>query len=156
MYEERKSSTDLHRDELEVFSYRAVHPNDVLLDPRLSVEKKRKILAAWASDANAVEDAPAQRYLPNGTLIGVDDILSALQALDAKQGSPGNSASKRKPRKLIPPFRGLTRRNARDDDDDPPPAPAGAMNPMRFRSGSEADYTSDVMFSQQLCVGQAA
>jgi hypothetical protein len=49
----------------------------------MSGSDKRALLAAWASDASAVEGQPALRWLP-GTPepVAVDDILSCLQALD--------------------------------------------------------------------------
>lgn len=39
------------------------HPADVVKDPHLTPDDKRAILASWASDASAVEDEPAQRWL---------------------------------------------------------------------------------------------
>jgi len=35
------------------------HPSDVVNDPDLTLNEKRAILASWASDACAVESAPA-------------------------------------------------------------------------------------------------
>jgi hypothetical protein len=40
------------------------HPNDVVNDPDLTLSEKRAILASWASDACAVEAAPALRRPP--------------------------------------------------------------------------------------------
>ena len=58
-------------------------PEDVLASPALSLSAKRSILASWASDACAVEGMPAWRCLPEtGALVLLDDILSALHALD--------------------------------------------------------------------------
>ena len=58
-------------------------PEDVLASPALSHCEKRSILASWASDACAVESMPAWRCLPEtGALVPLDDILSALHALD--------------------------------------------------------------------------
>ena len=37
------------------------HPSDILDHPELTRDEKRTILAAWASDARAVEDAPSLR-----------------------------------------------------------------------------------------------
>ena len=42
------------------------HPLDVVHDPDLTLNEKRAILASWASDACAVEAAPALRQTPNG------------------------------------------------------------------------------------------
>ena len=44
------------------------HPREVLADPDLTVNEKRAILASWASDACAVEAAPALRCAPGGPL----------------------------------------------------------------------------------------
>ena len=61
------------------------HPREVLQHPRLSPADKRALLAAWPSDACAVEGRPAWRQLPDtGAVVPVDDILAALQALDRK------------------------------------------------------------------------
>src|ERR1044072_6889404 len=37
------------------------HPSDVVSDPDLTLDEKRAILASWASDACAVDTAPALR-----------------------------------------------------------------------------------------------
>jgi hypothetical protein len=59
-------------------------PQDVLAYPALSTSDKRSILASWASDACAVENLPNWRKLPDtGARLPLDDILDALQALDA-------------------------------------------------------------------------
>lgn len=42
------------------FSY----PHQVLQDPDMSMEEKRAVLAAWASDVHAVESMPTMRHLP--------------------------------------------------------------------------------------------
>ena len=59
------------------------HPRDVVGDADLTLGEKRAILASWASDACAVEAAPALRHAPGGRRpVSVDEILEALQALD--------------------------------------------------------------------------
>jgi len=59
------------------------HPRDVVADADLTLNEKRAILASWASDACAVEAAPALRHLPGGDRpVPIDDILLALQQLD--------------------------------------------------------------------------
>ena len=66
------------------------HPRDVVDDADLTLGEKRAILASWASDACAVEAAPALRHAPGGRQpVTVDEILEALQALDkeAKNGA---------------------------------------------------------------------
>ena len=42
------------------------HPSNVVHDPDLTLNEKRAILASWASDACAIEAAPALRYAPGG------------------------------------------------------------------------------------------
>ena len=58
-------------------------PNDVVKSPSLSVDDKRAILAAWASDFYAVDSRPALRKLP-GTIeaVLIDEIQAALRELD--------------------------------------------------------------------------
>ena len=59
------------------------NPRDLVSDPDLSLNEKRAILAAWASDACAVEASPALRVVPHtGQRVAVDDILQALRQLD--------------------------------------------------------------------------
>ena len=70
------------------------HPSDVLHDPDLSLNEKRAILASWASDACAVESAPALRNNPRGQVLSFDDIMDALRALD-KQAATAAAAGDR-------------------------------------------------------------
>ena len=73
--------SDLGAGEQRVASFTA--PQDVLADRALTDSDKRALLASWASDACAVENLPNWRKLPEtGTLVPLDDILDALQALD--------------------------------------------------------------------------
>jgi hypothetical protein len=85
----------MNRKRTEVFDDRALdleaflHPSqiferpaDVLNDPDLSLKEKRAILASWASDACAVEAAPALRKNQRGQVVSFDDIMDALRALD--------------------------------------------------------------------------
>jgi len=59
------------------------HPNDVLHDSDLSLNEKRAILAAWASDASAVHSMPAMRKLPTTErVVPFDEIMQALRSLD--------------------------------------------------------------------------
>ena len=52
-------------------------------DLNLTLDEKRAILASWASDACAVEAAPALRRAPGaGQIVTVDEILEALCLLD--------------------------------------------------------------------------
>jgi hypothetical protein len=57
-------------------------PVDVLSDADLTLNEKRAILAAWASDACAVDAAPALRTAPRGAVVQFDEIMDALRALD--------------------------------------------------------------------------
>ncbi len=58
-------------------------PFDVLKDPDLDASEKRAILSSWASDACAVENHPAWRWLI-GTSgpVPLRDVLEALERLD--------------------------------------------------------------------------
>jgi len=69
------------------------HPWEVVLDRELSAEQKRVILAAWASDASAVESRPAFRWLA-GTPgpVPLSHIRSALLALDQSGPDAGPAA----------------------------------------------------------------
>jgi hypothetical protein len=58
------------------------HPKDVVADPDLTLREKRAILAAWASDACAVEAVPGLRQPPGGPTVSFDDIMNALRTLD--------------------------------------------------------------------------
>ena len=61
------------------------HPRDVVADPELTLNEKRALLAAWASDACAVESTPAKRKHPiGGPPVDVDEILEALRELDKR------------------------------------------------------------------------
>src|SRR5579871_2340488 len=65
------------------------HPRDVVADLELTLNEKRALLAAWASDACAVESTPAKRGHPfGGPPVDVDEILQALRELD-KQAASG-------------------------------------------------------------------
>ena len=58
-------------------------PLEVVAHPFLDTSAKRAILAAWASDACAVEDLPHWRKVSEaGALVPLDVILDALLALD--------------------------------------------------------------------------
>ncbi len=61
-----------------------LHPLEVVKDGDLDLAAKREILAAWASDASAVEDRPTQRWLL-GTLapVPLSEVLAALRRLDS-------------------------------------------------------------------------
>jgi hypothetical protein len=61
-------------------------PADVLKDPSLSLTERRAILSAWASDACAVESAPALRQPPFARRpVTFDEIMDALIQLDRRE-----------------------------------------------------------------------
>jgi hypothetical protein len=70
------------------------HPRDVVGDPDLTLNEKRAVLASWASDACAVEAAPALRSPPGAERpVQVDDILEALRALDGQANELATDAA---------------------------------------------------------------
>lgn len=74
---------DLDLDELLHPAQAFEHPQQVVDDPDLTLNEKRAILASWASDACAIEAAPALRRPPGTSLaISVDEILQALRILN--------------------------------------------------------------------------
>ncbi|MCC6890933.1 MAG: hypothetical protein IT536_20590 [Hyphomicrobiales bacterium] len=62
------------------------HPMDVVEDRDLTLTEKRAILASWASDACAVEAAPALRNPTGSRLVRFDDVMDALKELDRRHG----------------------------------------------------------------------
>lgn len=111
------------------------HPDDVRRHPGVSVAEKREILARWASDAHALENAPSLRQLDDGSVVEIDDILQALRTLDEEVGSAaaGNAVRKAHARRrgtFLSRLQNARRR--RDDDDDPPPCPASSAYPLRI------------------------
>jgi hypothetical protein len=79
----RAKSLKLELDSLLRPAQAFAHPRDVVADPDLTRNEKRAILASWASDACAVEAAPALRCAPGSDrAVSVDAILEALSELD--------------------------------------------------------------------------
>jgi hypothetical protein len=59
------------------------YPHQVLQDPNMSVEEKRSILAAWASDVHAVESMPMMRHLPGTPYpVTLSSVMDARLRLD--------------------------------------------------------------------------
>jgi hypothetical protein len=56
------------------------HPDEVIRDSKPTLAEKKAILATWASDARAVENAPSLRQLDSGAVVEVEAILQALVA----------------------------------------------------------------------------
>lgn len=119
-------------------------PDDVLHNPRLTLQEKRAVLASWASDRHAVPHVPSLRQLPDGSIVKIDDILRALKALDERIDVPaGESPAPRWQRSFKRrrtwDLRKWSRYGRRhDDDDDPPPCPAFAA--IRPKSGGGAAF----------------
>lgn len=57
-------------------------PRDIVDDPILTLARKRQLLAYWGSDIHAVAGAPGLRTYAFGPTVPIDDIQSALCALD--------------------------------------------------------------------------
>jgi len=56
---------------------------NVVNDPDLTLSEKRAVLASWASDACAMEAAPALRRVPGAArFVRFDDVMDALRVLD--------------------------------------------------------------------------
>ena len=67
----------------------AEHPREIVACEDLTTSSKREILASWASDACAVDNAPTLRRIPgSGRVVFLDDIFAALRALDQHVDSP--------------------------------------------------------------------
>lgn len=82
--------TNLDLDDLLHPAQAFAHPSDVVNDADLTLNEKRAILASWASDACAIEAAPALRQVPGGALVGYDEVMDALRTLD-KQAQDNRS-----------------------------------------------------------------
>ena len=109
----KREAFDLDLDDLLHPAQAFEHPDEVVNDPDLTLNEKRAILASWASDACAVEAAPALRFAPGGRRpVSVDDILEALRSLDreASEGENARSWRRRKSRR-----RAIFRRRSPDD-----------------------------------------
>jgi hypothetical protein len=107
------------------------HPDEVVDDQQLTLADNRSLLASWASDALAVEDAPSMHRLASGAVVCVDDFIAALKSLDPDE--PRHEAA-------VTFFQSFPRRRGKptakrlklrpEDDDDPPPRAARAMIPV--------------------------
>lgn len=82
------------------------HPRDVVADADLTVNEKRAVLASWASDACAVEAAPALRHpLGAAGAVFVDDILEALRSLDKEANDTAGRTRREVRRRAFEAFR---------------------------------------------------
>jgi hypothetical protein len=76
------------------------HPLDVVRDADMTFAEKRSVLASWASDACAIESNPALRASATGNVVNYDDVIDALQSLDAGQSVDASTyAFKRRQRR---------------------------------------------------------
>jgi hypothetical protein len=66
------------------------HLRHVVENLDLTLNEKRAILAWWASDARAIEAAPALRQAPGTAPARFDDVLDALLTLDQQADSNFN------------------------------------------------------------------
>lgn len=116
------SSFDLDLDKLLHPAQAFAHPQQVVDDPDLSLNEKRAILASWASDACAVEAAPALRRAPGASrAVDVDEILQALRTLDWQSHPDARRPPWRRHDVRRGWFEGrLARRRARGQDDSGP------------------------------------
>jgi hypothetical protein len=67
-------------------------PMEVVNDPNLTVQEKRAILVAWASDACAMEASPELRQLASAEPVQFHDIMDALKCLDGETAAQPNYA----------------------------------------------------------------
>jgi hypothetical protein len=88
------------------------HPSLVVNDPDLTLNEKRAILASWASDACAIEAAPALRHTPAGQAVRFDDIMEALRMLDRQAQEHGQDVARW--RRVLRRERGRHRSDPRD------------------------------------------
>ncbi|KQT52344.1 hypothetical protein ASG43_19990 [Aureimonas sp. Leaf454] len=108
------------------------HPDQVLADGSMTKSEKRVLLASWASDRHAVENAPALRRINSGAFVTIDEILGAMATLDAAD----EGAEPERPPRLrygLGPAAGLALRLVRrrdDRDDDPPPTASASARPF--------------------------
>jgi len=77
------------------------HPSEVVADPDLTLNEKRAILASWASDACAVDSAPALRQGGAGRPVSFDDVMEALRTLDKQASADCERYRRHERRRLI-------------------------------------------------------
>lgn len=98
------------------------HPNDVVKDPDLTLYEKRAILSSWASDACAVEAAPALREISGGRLVTFDEVMDALRTLDGEFRNRTLGAARPKRRPITERLARLRRKTGDDGRGSPQPA----------------------------------
>jgi hypothetical protein len=71
------------------------HLFNVVNDPDLTLDEKRAILASWASDACAIEAAPAFRRVPGGKRpVSFDEVIEVLRTLDKEARDQGKDSKR--------------------------------------------------------------
>jgi hypothetical protein len=111
------NSLNLDLDDLLHPARAFAHPRDVVIDPDLTLNEKRAILASWASDACAVEAVPSLRCAPGSERqVSIDAILEALRDLDKASADANGGAWLRRQtrRRYIEGFRSRRRRSGDD------------------------------------------
>jgi hypothetical protein len=95
---EREAPRDPMQDQLLHPSRFYARPADVVADDLLTIEERRSILSAWASDACAVESNPPMRRAPfAAAMVTFDEIMEALSRLDRlKPSMTGTSPARRR------------------------------------------------------------
>jgi hypothetical protein len=117
---------------------RLTRPGEVVADCRLGLEDKRRILAAWLSDACAVENKPGFREWINGAVASVYELRQALKRLDGDDTRPPEAAPPPKTAPTV--LRRMPRRRPRAGDA-MPPCPVLPRNPhdRPFRGGQAVE-----------------
>jgi hypothetical protein len=96
------------------------HPSNVVNDPDLTLNEKRAILASWASDACAIEAAPALRRAPCARQpVHFDDVIEALRERDLQAKNQGNRSHHYK--RILRSRRLASRRGPSDQGQGPSP-----------------------------------
>ena len=107
------------------------HPDELLEDHGVDRDAKRALLAAWASDRQAIEGVPTLREFESGAIVNLAYILRALKQLDR----PTIVQSPPKPTR--PAFRFQTRPAPiavpKRPDNDPP------LRPVRVKLGGSLE-----------------
>jgi hypothetical protein len=70
-------------------------PSHVVNDPELTLDEKRAILSAWASDACALDSQPGLRRSPSGKRpVLFDEVMDALRMLDKQPGEQSRDSAR--------------------------------------------------------------
>jgi hypothetical protein len=80
--------TNLQESTLSAIQPGLTGPMEVVNNPDMTVQEKRAVLAAWASEA--VESTPELRQLTSADPVRFDDIMDALKCLDGEAAAQPN------------------------------------------------------------------